>query len=105
MFTDSALVIIFTTVSLNGVVAGPLVRSLSLTDRGPDLASHSSSWASYTWWEERYLRPVLHQEIQVSRTDWTGLAVAKDNLAVDMQEKQQDSTVDLNIHFNSVVNL
>ena len=115
MFTDSALLIIFTTVTLNGVLAGPVVRSLSLTDRGGQETSQCSQWANYTWWEERYLRPVLHQAISLQerqtrrtrteefKTNKTGLG--SDNLAFDMQEKQEDSSVDLNKHFNYVVNL
>ena len=114
VFTDSALLIIFTTVTLNGVLAGPLVRSLTLTDRGAQVSSQCSQWASYTWWEERYLRPVLHQAISLQegltrtrrtehfKTNKTGLG--SDNLAFDMQEKQEDSSVDLNKDFNSVVN-
>ena len=47
VFTDTTLVIIFTTVTLNGVLAGPLVRSLSLTERGRD--RHDSEWERYTW--------------------------------------------------------
>ena len=114
MFTDSALVIIFTTVTLNGILAGPLVRSLGLTDRGPNLPSPcSSQWGRYTWWEEKYLRPVLHQatslqERQTRRADFqtNKTELGSDNLAFDMQERQEDSnTVDLNKHFNSVVNL
>ena len=106
VFTDTTLVIIFTTVTLNGVVAGPLVRSLSLTDRGQD--RQSSDWERYTWWEERYLRPVLLQDRQTRGTDFqTNTAgLGSHNLAFDMQEKQgqEDSAVDLNKHFNSIVN-
>ena len=110
VFTDTALVIIFITVTLNGVVAGPLVRSLHLTERGEreGPATVGSHWASYTWWEQRFLLPVLHGNSSLRqtgeiKTNKSGLG--EDNLAFHMREKQEDMTVDLNKHFNSVVNL
>ena len=115
VFIDTALVIIFITVTLNGVVAGPLVRSLHLTEReergGP--ATLGSHWASYTWWEQRFLLPILQGNSSLRQTETRSTeeiktnksGLGQDNLAFHMREKQEDITVDLNKHFNSVVNL
>ena len=111
VFTDTALLIIFITVILNGVVAGPLVRSLHLTGR-ETLATPSNHWASYTWWEVRFLLPVLqgktslrHRETRSAEFKTNKSGLGEDNLAFDMQEKEENNSVDSNKHFNFVVNL
>ena len=60
-FTDTTLVIIFATVIINGLAAGPLVRGLGLQAKegGGEEAEGEEEPGRYFEFEERFLLPVL----------------------------------------------